>query len=173
MGQRCHHGHHPLFYQVRKLVAVGAVYVANEAEVYAFLGQRPPVRANDVAVGAAKSDGIDPFGLQPGHEVLVHQSAIDHRHHLEHVGIGHAPAAYHLRLDAQSGGHLRGSAPAAVHEYLASLDGAEVFQQPLQLCLVFNDGTAHLHNCQFLFHVVSFFKLEFYVQRYKEKWRQL
>ena len=47
--------------------------------------------------------------------VLVDQSAIDHRHHLQHVSIRNAPSIDHLCLDAQSLCHLRRLATTTMH----------------------------------------------------------
>ena len=128
MGQGSHHGGDAFLYQFTEHLTVGAVYIANESEVDTIL-KRSFVTADDIHVGTCKPQGIDTVGLQTGHEVLVYQTAIDHCHHTEHVGIGDATAIHHLRLDAQGFGNLRSLAAATMHQNFLAGDGAEVFEQ--------------------------------------------
>ena len=46
-------------------------------------------------------NGIAQTFAQAGHDVIVHQAAIDHGDHLQHVGIGDAPSVNHPALEAQ------------------------------------------------------------------------
>ena len=128
---------------------VGTVYVAHEAEVDAVF-QRTLVRAYDIHVGTRETYGVDAHGLQACHEVLVDQSAVDHRHHIEHLTVGDAPSAHHVALYAQGGGHLGGPAAAAVYEYLGAGDVTEVGEQLRELCVVLHHGSAHLYYCYLL-----------------------
>ena len=70
---------------------------------------------DDIGIGAGEADGIDAYGLQSSHDILVDQSAIDHRDHFEHGCVGDASAAHHSRLDAQRLCHLGSATPAAMH----------------------------------------------------------
>ena len=85
--------------------------------------------ADDIHIGTRQSQGIHTVGLKTSHEVLVHQSAIDHRHHTEHIGIGDTTTTHHLRLDAEGFCHLRGLAAATVYQNLSAFNGTEVLQQ--------------------------------------------
>ena len=82
--------------------------------------------ADDVGIGTSQSQGIDSVGLQTGYQILVDQSAIDHRHHLQHLLIGDAAAIDHVGLDIQALGYLRGLAATAMYQHLATLDGRKV-----------------------------------------------
>lgn len=42
-----------------------------------------------------------------------------------HVSVGDAPSVYHVAFDAEVGGHLCGTASAAVHQNFRSVDGRE------------------------------------------------
>ena len=56
----------------------------------------------------------------------IHQSAIDHRHHLQHLCVSDAATVHHLGFYAQSFGNLCGSSSAAMYQNLWSVDGAKV-----------------------------------------------
>ena len=84
--------------------------------------------------------------LEQCHQVLVHQSTIHHGHHLEHRGVGDAPAAHHLALDAQGGGYLGGTPSAAMHQHLVVRDGGEAGEQGMELLVVLDHGTAHFYD---------------------------
>ena len=86
------------------------------------------------------------MSLQTGNKVLVHQTAIHHRHHLQHITISNATSVDHLCLDAQLGGYLRGTAATAMYQYFLTGDGREVFQQLVQLSLVFHDCSAYFYD---------------------------
>ena len=85
--------------------------------------------ADDVHISPRQSEGVHTIGLQTGHEVLVHQSAIDHRHHSEHICVGDTTATHHLRLDTEGFCHLCSFSSTTVHQYLPALNGAEVLKQ--------------------------------------------
>ena len=104
------------------------------------------MRLDYVGIGTRQSEGIHPIGLQARHKILVHQSAIDHCHHLQHLSVGDAAAIDHLRLDAQLGSHLSGATAAAMHQHFSAGDGRKVLEQLAELRLIFNDGTAHFHH---------------------------
>ena len=62
-------------------------------------------------------EALSAVGLQTGNKVLVHQSAIDHRHDLQHLGIGDAAAIDHLRLNAELFGYLCSTPSTAMHQH--------------------------------------------------------
>ena len=86
------------------------------------------------------------MSLQTGNKVLVHQTAIHHRYHLQHILIGDTTTVNHLVLQAELGGYLRGTAATAMYQYFLTGDGREIFQQLVQLCLVFHDCTAYFYD---------------------------
>lgn len=91
----------------------------------------------------------------PCHDILVHESSIDHRHDLEHVSIRDTSSIYHLRLNAQCRSYLRSPASTSVHKHLRTLDLRKAIQEVIETGLIFNDGSANLDNCEILH--VSFF----------------
>ncbi len=107
--------------------------------------------AYHIHVGSRQSDGVDAERLQAGHELLVDQSAVDHGHHAQHVGIGDAPSVYHVAFYAEVGSHLCGTASAAVHQNFRSVDGREGLEQLGQALLILDDGASYFDDCD-LFH---------------------
>ena len=56
--------------------------------------------AYHICIGTCQSEGIHTVRLQTCYQILVDQAAIDHCHHLQHIGIRDAASAHHLRLNA-------------------------------------------------------------------------
>ena len=145
MRQGGHYGRHAGLHEAREHVAVNPVDVADEAVVNVLDG--PFVRAYHVAVGSGQTYCVDVCRLQARHDVLVHQSAVDHRRHFEHAAVGDAPPAYHAALYAEARGHCRCAAAAAVYEHLAPAYRSKGGKQAAEPGLIFNYGPAHLDYC--------------------------
>ena len=127
MCQRSHHRGDPLLDKPTEHLSVCTFHITHETKVDTIL-DRTLMRANDVHISTRKPEGIDTIGLQAGNKILVHQTAIDHRHHAEHISISDAAAVYHLRLDAEGLGNLRGPPPATMYQHLLAIDGTEVLE---------------------------------------------
>ena len=102
---------------------------------------------DDIDIGTSKPKGIHTVGLEPGHEILVHQTSIDHRNHSEHTSIGDTASVDHLRLDTELRGYLSGTPASAVHKHLFAFNGTEVTEQLRELGLVFYNGSTYFHYC--------------------------
>ena len=168
MGQGSHDGSDTLQDEGLQSFSVGLFHIAHISEVYRagtriftfFLTYLQGygfafARTQHVHVGTGQSQGVHACCLQPCHEVLVHQSAIDHGHHLEHLAVGDASAVHHLALDAQPGSHLGGTAATPVHKHFVSGDSREMLEQLFELRLVFHHGASHFDDCQFVHCRVS------------------
>ena len=126
--------------------AVGAIDIADEAEVDAFGGDGAAVGADEVEVGAGEAQGIDAARLELSDDVLVDEAGIDHGHHVEHGGVGDASSADHPAFDAELRRHLRCGASAAVDEHLGSFNLREPVEQDVELRGIFNDGASDLND---------------------------
>lgn len=71
-----------------------------------------------VEVGSGKTYGVDSESLETGDQILVDESAVNHRDDLQHLGAGDPAAIDHLGLDTKLGCDLSGDLAAAVHENL-------------------------------------------------------
>ena len=83
---------------------------------------------DDIHVGTRQSESINTIGLKTCHKVFVDQSSIDHCHYFERLGICDPPSVHHLALYAELCTDFCCSSSAAVHQYLSSFYGREVFQ---------------------------------------------
>ena len=111
--------------------------------------------AYDVHIGTSQSDGVDADGLQTGHDVLVNQSSVDHRHDIEHLRIGYSSPANHLALYTELRSYLRSTSSTAMHEHLRPFDGSELLQKLRELCLVLYDGTTNFDDRDCLSHFLN------------------
>ena len=78
---------------------VHCIDIANKAKVDTSL-YRTSVRAYNVHIGTCKAYGVNTYRLQLCHDVLVHQSTINHCYNFKHIGIRNASSANHLALYA-------------------------------------------------------------------------
>ncbi len=149
--ERCHHGGNASVEQQREAFRVHAVYVAHKTVVYTVF-QRTAVRLYHVHVCPRQSERVDVLGLQFGYDVFVDKSSIHHRHHAQHLLVGHTAAIDHSGLYAEAASHVGSCATAAVHEYFVAFEPAEVGKQSFKGFGRFNDFSAHFYDCKCLFH---------------------
>ena len=134
MRERSHYGHVSAFDKRGEQAGIDFIDIAHKAEIDHLLRavvhldalQRTPVTTDDVAVGTSQADGLDTLCLQASHDILVHQTAIDHRHHAEHLLVRNATTAHHAALYAETRSHRRCQSPAAMHQHLAAFHPCEL-----------------------------------------------
>ena len=114
--QGSHYGGDTGFDEMVKGITGSFVHISYVAVVNAVF-DGTLVGLDDVGIGTCKTECIHAVGLQTGYKVLVHQSAIDHRDHLKHLGIGDAAAIDHLRLNAELFGYLCSTPSTAMHQH--------------------------------------------------------
>jgi len=85
-------------------------------------------RTDYIHIGSRQAQCIDTTRLQAGNDILIHQSAIHHGHHLQRFGISDAAAIHHFTFNTQLGSELRGRASASVYQDLVAFDGCKVIQ---------------------------------------------
>ena len=127
---------------------VGAVYVAHPAVVNGF--HRAFVAQQYVHVGTGHAQGIHATCLQSCHDALVHQSAVNHSHHLQHLVVGDSASVHHFCFDAQTFSHSGGKSAAAVHQQFVVFNRGKVAEQSVERCGVLANLAAHFHNGKFL-----------------------
>ena len=127
MRQRSHNRHHACSQEHGEHVGIHAVHVADKTIVH--FATHAAVRPDDVHVGSRQAQRIDSMCLQAGHDVLIDQSGINHSDHAERLCVSDAPAAHHLRSDAEAGRHVSSRTPAAMDEHFQSRQGGKVGQQ--------------------------------------------
>ena len=115
VSKRSHDGRDACLDESAQHLSVSLINISHETIVHTVL-QGALMATYGIGVSTRQSQGIDTIGLQTCYEVLIDQSAINHRYHFQHICICDASAFYHLGLDAQSLSHLRGLASATMHE---------------------------------------------------------
>ena len=137
VGKGSHYGHESVVYQSGKHLPIHLVHISHEAEIHHLCASIVQlhlfgctlVAEHEVHVRSCKSYGIDASLLQGYHYVLVHQSAIYHGHHLQHILVCHTSASYHVAFDAQRGGYACGRASPSVYQNLGSGDVGKPVEQ--------------------------------------------
>ena len=108
-----------------------------------------------VHIGPREAQGAQSGGIQLRHDILIHQSAIHHRHHAEHLRVGDASSLHHLGLHAHLCGDVGGGASAAVNEHFESWELCKLADEPAEGGRIFHNHAPHLDDVEFLFHAVG------------------
>lgn len=68
----------------------------------------------------------DTIRLQPGNNILIHQTAIHHCHYLQRFRISNPAAIDHFAFNSQLCGYLCSRTASAVHQHLMSFNSGKV-----------------------------------------------
>ena len=148
--ERCDDRYKTLCYEPGKHLAVGMVNISGKAVI--DLSCRAFVCRYYIAVGSCKPQCIHSACLQLCNYVLVHQSAIHHCNHLQHILIGDAPSVYHTALYAQPCSHGSSRPPAAMYQHLIASDSCKTVEKIAQRTTLLDNLPSNLYNGDFLFH---------------------
>ena len=153
VGQGGHDRHDTLGNQIGQHIAIDQLHVAHKAVIHLLDG--PLLRADSIHICPGQTKGIHAAGLKSGHNLLVDQSSIDHRHHAEHFGVGNASALHHAALYAQSCSQPRGRTSSSVHQYFMSGQQGKTVKQVAQALFLLHNLASNLYNSQFI-HVLLY-----------------
>ena len=129
MGYRGDYRDESVRYQAGQNLIADLYRVPYEAEIHAFRRHRPAYRLYKSEIRPADSKRIHALGLEPGHDVLVHQAGVNGSDHFERISVSNPASTRHDCTYSEFPADIACSPASAVNHDLQSLHRGECFQK--------------------------------------------